>query len=609
MERNIVRKKKLPIGIERFEKIRTEGFYYVDKTGFIRELLDNWGEVNLFTRPRRFGKSLNMDMLKTFFEIGCRAELFDGLEIAEETALCEAYMGQFPVISVSLKGVNAHDFSMARELFCSLIGTEAMRFQFLLDSERLTEREKMQYEQLVTIDRTGRTVFDMSDAALTGSLKTLSLLLQKHYGKKVIILIDEYDVPLAKASENGYYDQMVMLIRNMFEQALKTNGSLQFAVLTGCLRVAKESIFTGLNNPKIYSITDVKFAEHYGFTDGEVRSLLEYYGVLDAYELTKEWYDGYRFGNLEVYCPWDVICYCDKLRADKDARPQNFWSNTSSNDVVRHFIERMDKGVTKSELERLVAGETVEKEIHQELTYNRLYDSMEHIWSLLFVTGYLTQRGRAEGDRYDLAIPNREIRKIYTDQIMTLFKKDVEHDGEALQSFCEALEKGDAEGVERQFCAYLEKTVSIRDTFVRKAVKENFYHGILLGILGFKGNWYVSSNRQCGDGYSDIQIRIDDRDMGIVIEVKYAHRGNLEAECQSALEQIDRNGYTKELQEEGIEHILKYGIACFKSKCRVLAEPLSETAGFLAGTAGNRPEVIPIPEKNTYLKKEDKGGN
>jgi hypothetical protein len=497
MEKNIVRKKKLPIGIERFEKIRTEGFYYVDKTGFIRELLDNWGEVNLFTRPRRFGKSLNMDMLKTFFEIGCRAELFDGLEIAEETALCEAYMGQFPVISVSLKSVNAHDFSMARELFCSLIGTEAMRFQFLLDSERLTEREKMQYEQLVTIDRTGRTVFDMSDAALTGSLKTLSLLLQKHYGKKVIILIDEYDVPLAKASENGYYDQMVMLIRNMFEQALKTNGSLQFAVLAGCLRVAKESIFTGLNNLQIFSVTDTQFAGSFGFTDKEVTALLEYYEMSYAYDLVKEWYDGYRFGEMEIYCPWDVICYCQKLRVDRRAKPQNFWSNTSSNDVVRHFIERMDKGVTKSELERLVAGETVEKEIHQELTCNRLYDSVEHIWSLLFITGYLTQRGRAEGDRYDLAIPNREIRKIYTDQIMTLFKKDVEHDGETLQSFCEALEKGDAEGVERQFCAYLEKTVSIRDTFVRK----------------------------------------------------------------------------------------------------------------LAGTTGNRPEVIPISEKNTYLKKEDKGGN
>lgn len=569
MEQRKVKKKKLPIGIERFEKIRTEGFYYVDKTEFISEFLDNWGEVNLFTRPRRFGKSLNMDMLKTFFEIGCRAELFEGLKIAEDTALCEAYMGQFPVVSVSLKGVNGSDFSMAKELLCTQIGTEAMRFQFLLESDRLTDREKKQYEQLVTIDETGQTVFAMSDSALTGSLKTLSQVLEKHYGKKVIILIDEYDVPLAKASENDYYEPMVMLIRNMFEQALKTNESLQFAVLTGCLRVSKESIFTGLNNPKIYSITDMKFAGYYGFTDHEVKELLEYYGVSEAYEATREWYDGYRFGELDVYCPWDVVCYCDKLRADPKARPQNFWSNTSGNEVVRHFIEKMDQGVTRSELERLIAGEPVEKEIHQELTYNNLYDSAEHIWSVLLLTGYLTQRGRGEGDCYQLAIPNREIRKIYTGQIMNLFKKQVEHDGEALQAFCEALKKGDAKEVERLFSAYLEKTISIRDTFVRKATKENFYQGILLGILGFKGDWDVRSNRQSGDGYSDIQIQIDRERTGIVLEIKYAHRGDLEAECQHALEQIDNKRYTEELYHEGMEHILKYGIACFRSQCRV----------------------------------------
>lgn len=572
MERKAVRGTKLPIGIERFEKIRTEGFYYVDKTGLIKELLDNWGEVNLFTRPRRFGKSLNMDMLKTFFEIGCKKELFEGLKIAGETDLCEVYMGQFPVVSLSLKGVNGSDYAMARELLCMLIGTEAMGFQFLLESDHLTEREKKQYEQLVTIDETGQTVFAMSDAALTGSLRTLSFLLEKHYGKKVIILIDEYDVPLAKASENGYYDQMVILIRNLFEQALKTNGSLQFAVLTGCLRVAKESIFTGLNNPKIHSITDIRFAEYYGFTDEEVKALLDDYGVSDAYQQTREWYDGYRFGNTEVYCPWDVICYCDKLRADKHARPENFWSNTSGNDVVRHFIEKMDRGVTRSELERLIAGETVEKEIHQELTYNRLYDSVEHIWSVLFVTGYLTQRGRGEEDRYALAIPNREIRKIYTGEIMHLFKEQVEHDGEALQAFCEALKNGDAQGVERQFSAYLERTISIRDTFVRKATKENFYQGILLGILGFKGDWYVTSNRQSGDGYSDIQIQIDREATGIVLEVKYAHHGDLEEECRNALEQIDKKGYTRRLSDEGMEHILKYGIACFRSRCRVMVK-------------------------------------
>lgn len=572
MERKTVRKTKLPIGIERFEKIRTEGFYYVDKTDFIRVFLDNWGEVNLFTRPRRFGKSLNMDMLKAFFEIGCRAELFEGLKIAEETALCQAYMGQFPVVSVSLKGVNGGDFLMARELLCSLIGTEAMRFQFLLESDRLTDREKKQYEQLVTIDETGQTVFAMSDSALTGSLKTLSQVLEKHYGKKVVILIDEYDVPLAKASENGYYEQMVMLIRNMFEQALKTNGSLQFAVLTGCLGVSKESIFTGLNNPQVFSVLDAQFAEHFGFTDQEVQTLLEYYDLSDSYHAIKEWYDGYRFGDKEIYCPWDVICYCDKLRADPKARPENFWSNTSGNDVVRRFIEKMDCGLTRSDLERLIAGEPVEKEIHQELTYNSLYDSMEHIWSVLLLTGYLTQRGRGEGDCYQLAIPNREIRKIYTGQIMALFKKQVESDGEALQLFCEALKSGDAKGVEQQFSAYLEKTVSIRDTFVRKATKENFYHGILLGILGFKGNWYICSNRRSGDGYSDIQIQIDEEELGIVIEVKYAQRGDLEAECRKALEQIDELGYTKELYGDGVLHVLKYGIACWRSKCRVLME-------------------------------------
>ncbi len=574
MERKSTRKKKLPIGIESFEDIRTEGFYYVDKTGMIRELLESWGKVNLFTRPRRFGKSLNMDMLKTFFEIGNdrSRQLFEGTEIAEESELCETYMGSFPVVSVSLKGVNGHDFSMARELLCTLIGTEAMRFQYLLESDRLTDREKQQYEQLVTIDRTGQTSFVMSDAVLTGSLRMLSLLLEKHYEKKVIILIDEYDVPLAKASENGYYDQMVMLIRNMFEQALKTNASLQFAVMTGCLRVAKESIFTGFNNPKIFSITDVQFAEYFGFTDKEVRELLEYYEVMDAYDTVKEWYDGYCFGNRKIYCPWDVICYCQKLCVDRNAVPENFWSNTSGNDVIRHFIKEMGRGVTKGELENLIAGETVIREIHQELTYHSLYDSIDHIWSVLFVTGYLTQRGREDGDRYCLAIPNREIRKIYTNQIMTMFKEDVGKDGEALQAFCEALKNGDADGVEEQFSAYLEKTISIRDTFVRKETKENFYHGILVGILGFKGDWYVRSNRQCGDGYSDIQIRIDAENTGIVIEIKYAQRGKLEAGCREALEQIENKGYARRLWEEGMEHILKYGIACFRSRCMVMVE-------------------------------------
>ncbi|MDO4338878.1 MAG: AAA family ATPase [Eubacteriales bacterium] len=564
--------KKLPVGVEDFSKIRTEGFYYIDKTGLIKELLNNWGEVNLFTRPRRFGKSLNMSMLKSFLEIGCDKALFDGLKISKETALCEEFMGKFPVVSISLKGVNGNGFNTAREMLCSVIGTEAMRFQFLLESDRLTEKEKMQYHQLTMIDTTNQGSFVMSDSILMGSLKTLSMLLQKYYGTKVIILIDEYDVPLAKANENGYYDQMVTLIRVLFEQALKTNDHLQFAVLTGCLRVAKESIFTGLNNLKVLSITSVSFDESFGFTDEEVKALLEYYGLSNCYSAVKDWYDGYHFGNVDVYCPWDVISYIDERRVDSTLVPKNYWSNTSSNDVVRHFIEKADAGTTKREIERLIAGDFVVKEIHQELTYKEMYDSIENIWSVLFTTGYLTQRGRLQNDVYQLVIPNMEIRTIFTGQIMKLFKESVKKDGSALNAFCDALKNGDADGVERQFEKYLKKTISIRDTFVRKTTKENFYHGILLGILGFKESWGVSSNKEAGDGYNDIQVEIDDEDIGIIIEVKYAHNADLESGCTEALEQINKNGYAEQLREDGMQTILKYGIACYKKKCRVLLE-------------------------------------
>ena len=562
--------KKLPIGIENFSKIRDEGFYYVDKTGMIRDLLSRWGEVNLFTRPRRFGKSLNMSMLKAFFEIGCDRTLFDGLEIAGEEKLCEEYMGKFPVISVSLKSVDGADYETARALLCGLIGNEAMRFSFLLESDRITAEEKETYRQLITVDPTGQSLFSMSDPVLMGSLKTLSELLHKHYGTKVIILIDEYDVPLSKANERGYYGSMVSLIRGMFEQALKTNDSLHFAVLTGCLRVAKESIFTGLNNPKILSITTVRFDEYFGFTDDEVRKMLEYYGLERYFGEIKEWYDGYRFGNVDVYCPWDVINYCDELLDDPEAQPRDYWSNTSGNEVVRHFLENVGDGLTKSEIEALTAGETVTKEIHEELTYNHLYDSVDHVWSVLFMTGYLTQRGKPDGKRYNLTIPNREIRNIFTEQIMVMFRENVARDGEMLHAFCSALENGDAGEVERLFADYLKKTVGIRDTFVRKPTKENFYHGILLGILGFKNGWYVKSNRESGDGYSDIMIRIEDEDIGIIIEVKYAENAALEEACRDALEQIETKEYEAELEAEGCREVLKYGIACFRKKCRVM---------------------------------------
>lgn len=570
--------KNLPVGVESFEEMRREEFYFVDKTGLIKELLNNRGKVNLFTRPRRFGKTLSMSMMKSFFEIGCDESLFEGLEISYETKLCEEYMGQFPVVSLSLRGVEAFDFQTACRMMARVINEEARRLQFLLESERLTDIDKEAYYGLLKKD--------MDIDTLSCSIREFTEVLHKHYGKRVIVLIDEYDVPLAKANEYGYYDEMVMLVRSLFGAALKTNDNLQFAVLTGCLRVAKESIFTGLNNFKVLSIMDAAYDEYFGFTDTEVREMLRYFGFEHAYDKIKEWYDGYRFGNTDVYCPWDVICYCDKLRFDPKLQPQNFWINTSGNQVIEHFIERMDRQkkfrkddgtedkarLTKGEMERLINGDAVQKEIHQELTYKDLYSSVDNIWSVLFMTGYLTRRGDADGNTVNLVIPNREIRNVYTEQIMKLFKEQVSRDGETLDAFCEALLAGEPEEVEKQFTSYMEQTISVRDTFVRKPLKENFYHGILLGILGFKGGWSVTSNREAGDGFSDIQIAIDDEDVGIVIEIKYAQNGDCEAECRKALKQIDANRYAENFYQDEVGTLLKYGIACSRKRCRVMLE-------------------------------------
>ncbi len=570
--------KNLPVGVESFEEMRREEFYFVDKTGLIKELLNNRGKVNLFTRPRRFGKTLSMSMMKSFFEIGCDESLFEGLEISYETKLCEEYMGQFPVVSLSLKGVEAFDFQTACRMMARVINEEARRLQFLLESERLTDIDKEAYYGLLKKD--------MDIDTLSCSIREFTEVLHKHYGKRVIVLIDEYDVPLAKANEYGYYDEMVMLVRSLFGAALKTNDNLQFAVLTGCLRVAKESIFTGLNNFKVLSIMDAAYDEYFGFTDTEVREMLRYFGFEHAYDKVKEWYDGYRFGNTDVYCPWDVICYCDKLRFDPKQQPQNFWINTSGNQVIEHFIERMDRQkkfrkddgtedkarLTKGEMERLINGDAVQKEIHQELTYKDLYSSVDNIWSVLFMTGYLTRRGDADGNTVNLVIPNREIRNVYTEQIMKLFKEQVSRDGETLDAFCEALLAGEPEEVEKQFTSYMEQTISVRDTFVRKPLKENFYHGVLLEILGFKGGWSVTSNREAGDGFSDIQIAIDDEDVGIVIEIKYAQNGDCEAECRKVLKQIDANRYAENFYQDEVGTLLKYGIACSRKKCRVMLE-------------------------------------
>lgn len=557
---------KLPVGIENFEKIRRDGFYYVDKTGLIEQLLNNWGEVNLFTRPRRFGKTLNMSMLKCFFEIGTDQSLFDGLYISKNKALCDAYMGKYPVISISLKGVNADSYENARSLLKRIVMEEAKMHRIIMSGNRLDDIDKAEYMSLVT--------GEMGEDTLVYSMKTLTALLEKYYEKKVIVLIDEYDVPLAKANENGYYDQMVLLVRNLFENVLKTNSSLKFAVLTGCLRVAKESIFTGLNNFKTNSILDEEYDETFGFVDDEVKEMLHYYGQDTHYETVKEWYDGYRFGNADVYCPWDVINYCDAHRRNPKLPPENYWTNTSGNDVLKHFIESAGaaKGLAKTDLERLVNGEIVEKDIREDLTYNELYASMDNLWSTLFMAGYLTHKGRVDTKRFRLAVPNREIRNIITEQVLALFKQNVEKDGQLLNDFCTALSNGHTDEVERLFSEYMKKTISVRDTFARKELKENFYHGLLLGILGFKAGWSVMSNRESGNGFSDIMIMIDDAEIGIVIEVKYAESHDLEAVCKDALKQMIDKHYTEYFEQQGIQKILKYGIACRVKECKVMLE-------------------------------------
>lgn len=557
---------KLPVGIENFEKIRRDGFYYVDKTGLIEQLLNNWGEVNLFTRPRRFGKTLNMSMLKCFFEIGTDQSLFEGLYISKNKALCDAYMGKYPVISISLKGVNADSYENARSLLKRIVMEEAKMHRIIMSGNRLDDIDKAEYMSLVT--------GDMGEDTLVYSMKTLTALLEKYYEKKVIVLIDEYDVPLVKANENGYYDQMVLLVRNLFENVLKTNSSLKFAVLTGCLRVAKESIFTGLNNFKTNSILDEEYDETFGFVDDEVKEMLHYYGQDTHYETVKEWYDGYRFGNADVYCPWDVINYCDAHRRNPMLPPENYWTNTSGNDVLKHFIESAGaaKGLAKTDLERLVNGEIVEKDIREDLTYNELYASMDNLWSTLFMAGYLTHKGRVDTKRFRLAVPNREIRNIITEQVLALFKQNVEKDGQLLNDFCTALSDGHTDEVERLFSEYMKKTISVRDTFARKELKENFYHGLLLGILGFKAGWSVMSNRESGNGFSDIMIMIDDAEIGIVIEVKYAESHDLEAVCKDALKQMIDKRYAEYFEQQGIKKILKYGIACRVKECKVMLE-------------------------------------
>ena len=561
-------KVKLPMGIENFERIRKEGFYYVDKTGLIRDFLENPAYVNLFTRPRRFGKTLNMSMLKYFFETGSDNAIFDGLEISGEKELCEEYMGKFPVISITLKGATGENFEEAKVMLRRIIGKEAMRFRFLLDSDRIDDTERSQYEALISTDKTG--TFTMSDDLLKDSLLMLSQFLQKHYGQGTVMLIDEYDVPLDKAYRAGYYDSMVELIKVLFGNAFKTNDSLKFAVLTGCLRISKESIFTGLNNFKVYTVKDVRYKEYFGFTDAEVRQMLEYYGLSGQYDAVKEWYDGYLFGNLGIYCPWDVINYCGDLRDGSVTRPQNYWVNTSSNDIIRRFLSKAD-ATTRDELENLINGGHVKKMIHQELTYRDMDSDIDNLWSILFTTGYLTQVGESEEGISTLVIPNREIHWIYVQQIRKWFKDEAQKDTQKLVNLRRAFEENDTAAIEKEFTSYLRKTISIRDTGVKKEMKENFYHGILLGLFGNMDGWKVKSNAESGDGYSDISVEVEDRDIGIVIELKYAENAAFEIACKEALKQIHDRNYEEVLIDDGMKTIYRYGIACYKKRCQVVS--------------------------------------
>lgn len=565
-------KVKLPMGIEDFEEIRTMGYYYVDKTGFIRTLLENPGKVNLFTRPRRFGKTLNMSMLKYFFETGSDRMLFDDLEISGETELCDRYLGKFPVISLSLKSAEGKTFDTTKKRLRTIIGNEAVRFSFLSDSGRLNETEQQQYTKLIELDETGD--FVMSGGLFENSLLLLSRFLHKHYGQKTIILIDEYDVPLDKAYQSGYYDSMVDLIRTLFGQALKTNSSLYFAVLTGCLRISKESIFTGLNNFNVYTVKDVQYNECFGFTDADVRNMLAYYGFMEKYDSIKEWYDGYRFGKLAIYCPWDVVSYCHALKMDPSLAPQNYWVNTSSNNIIKKFIGRA-KAFTKNEVEQLINGGSIKKKIRQELTYRDLDSKIDNLWSFLYTTGYLTQQGEDDNGLTELVIPNREVRWIYIEQIQDWFEEETLKDSQKLTAFCNAFLENDISAIEEGFNAYLRKTISIHDTNTKKEMKENFYHGILLGLLGNMDGWDVRSNAESGEGYSDIRIEIEDKETGILIELKYAENAAFDTSCRAALQQIRDRDYAESLIDDGMKTIYRYGIACYKKRCRVISDSLA----------------------------------
>lgn len=563
--------KKLPVGLENFREVQKSGFYYVDKTKLIEQLLENWSKVNLFTRPRRFGKTLNMSMLKSFFEIGTDRTLFDGLYISRNQKLCEEYMGKYPVIFLSLKGIDGLSFEAAKYRLTELIGVEAERFAFLADSEKLTENERSKYRAIILLVN-GK--YSMDEDMLVSSLQTLSQLLCRHYGQKAMILIDEYDVPLDKAFQHGYYKEMVSLIRGLFGQALKTNDDLQFAVLTGCLRVSKESIFTGLNNFKVYAADDVRYEEEFGFTNEEVKKLLANYNLQEHFGKVKEWYDGYRFGNADIYCPWDVINYVDDLVSDPNVQPKSYWINSSGNDLVKRFIEQADI-TTKDEIEQLIAGNAVEKRIRPDLTYNEIDNSIDNIWSVLFTTGYLTRLGKAENGVHKLIIPNQEVREVFVLQIREWFNQIVTNNRASTDKINQGFLEGEVETIQQELTMFLGETIRVFDTKARNEEKEIFYHDILLGILKNYSGWVVKSNRESGDGFADILLKPKNPDAGIIVELKDVRSlHDLDQACERALEQIKDRRYDTELREDGRNDILAYGIAFCRKRCKVVVKKL-----------------------------------
>ena len=563
--------KRLPVGMDDFKEIRKSEFYYIDKTKLIEQVLENWSKVNLFTRPRRFGKTLNMSMLKCFFEIGTDTTFFDGLYISKNQALCEEYMGKYPVVLLSLKSVEGLTFEEARASLCELIAGEVRRFKFLEKSDRLDDDEKNAYHDLIFIQNLKETILGTK---LKFSLKKISELLYKHYGQKAIILIDEYDVPLDKAFQHGYYREMVTLIRGLFGEAFKTNDFLQFAVLTGCLRISKESIFTGLNNFKVYAANDLRYDEAFGFTNEEVKRLLADYHLEEHFAEVKEWYDGYHFGNADIYCPWDVINYVDDLVFDPQARPKSYWINSSGNELVKRFIDKADT-TTRDEIEELIAGYAVEKRIRMDLTYDEIDNTIDNVWSVLFTTGYLTQEGREMDGIYRLIIPNKEVREVFVLQIREWFNRVVANDRASTEKINRGFLEGNVEDIQRELTHFLGESISVLDTKARNEEKEIFYHGILIGILKSNVSWAVRSNRESGDGYADILIKPKNPDVGIVIELKYARSfKELDQACERALEQIRDRRYDEALREDGRNEVLAYGIAFWKKRCKVVVDKI-----------------------------------